>query len=339
MNKILTAIFILLTFSSNSSVPTVEGLFRNGNNEEVAAGLVMIKAMVSSEVSKSLMETPSGEVPPEKEQQALEEEDKKYFVKFLLSAEKEERLELIQVIYSSGKMKDDEILSVRYYSNLREKILKSPTRLALFYSLLSSHAMNRSDEMSAFLKLNSKNYRSNEDLVDKEKKALYTRYKRYLTVIKEDESLKETMDNPLKPEDPEVSKVVEEIKKRPFMVRDENVSLRKTQNGFQWALNLDVLEAFFDNEHYRLEKLLYGQLDKNTVFSFDDYILFDGTHELPKNIKITSPSETVAIRTLSLNHLNLSNKSMSFRYGEYRDLLKDSPAAKEKEELGLFLLR
>lgn len=341
MNKLIISLTLLLSVTINASIPTTEGLFRNGNNADVAAGLILVKAMVSTEVSNMLMEKPMAELTEGQEQKAMTDEEapKNYFVKFLLSAEHEERVQLIQVIYSSGKMKDSEILNVRFFSNLKDKILKSPTRLALFYSLLSSFALNRSEEISAFLKLNSKTYKPNEELVDAEKSALYKRYKRYLTVVKEDESLKDTMDNPLKPEDPEVKKVVSEVEERPFMVRDQNVSLIKTQSGFQWAIKLDVLEAYFDNKNRRLEKMLYGQIDKNTVFSFDDYILFDGTHELPKNIKITAPEETVNLRLTSLTHLNMGNKSMTFRYGEYRDLLKSSEKASEAEKMTLFLLK
>lgn len=340
MKTKILLILSLIIQTTLASIPTTEGLFRNGNNADVAAPLILVKAMVSTEVSNMLMEKPTSEVSEGLEKAAIEEQEpRKHFVKFLLSAEQEERVQLIQVIYKSGKMLDKDIVNVRFFSNLKEKILKSPTRLALFYSLLSSFALNRSEEMSAFLKLTSKTYQPNEALVDTEKDALYKRYKRYLTVVKEDESLKDTMDNPLRPEDPEVKKVANEIEERPFMVRDKNVSLIKTQAGFQWAVKLDVLEAYFDNKNRRLERLLYGQLDKNTILSFDDYILFDGTHELPKNIKIVAPEETINIRMLTLNHLNLGNKSMTFRYGEYQDLFKKVEKSDQDRELNLFLLR
>ena len=158
MNKLLIPLTLFLSVTINASIPTTEGLFRNGNNADVAAGLILVKAMVSTEVSNMLMEKPMAELTEGQEQKAMTDEEapKNYFVKFLLSAEQEERVQLIQVIYSSGKMKDSEILNVRFFSNLKDKILKSPTRLALFYSLLSSFALNRSEEISAFLKLNSK---------------------------------------------------------------------------------------------------------------------------------------------------------------------------------------
>ncbi len=337
MNKLF--LILLLTVSNLfASVPTTEGLFRNGNNAEVLTNLVMIKMMVENDVSEMLMEKESSEVSPEDEKRALEKKTKSpVYAKFLLSQEPEERVQLIQIIYLDGKMQDNKIVDVRYFSNLKQKILSSPNKLAIFYSLLCSLSLNRSEEMSAFLKRNSKVYMDNKDLVDPEKKALYEKYKRYLSLIKEDESLKETMDNPFRPADPEVLKVVNAIKDRPFMMKDKNVSLLKTQNGFFWTVNLDVMDAVFDNKNYRLEKLKYGQVNKGLIFNLDDFILFDGTHELPKNIKILSQESTDNLRVLSLSHLSLKNKSMAFRYGEYRDLYKSIENKEEKP--GVFLLQ
>lgn len=333
----LKILFCVLISSVGASIPTTEGLFRNGNNAEVNATLIMVKTMVTSKVSSMLMEKPVTEISASEEKDAMVEEPKPIHVKFLLSSENGDRVQLIQAIYETGKMNQGRLLDVRYFSNLEEKIKKSSTQLALFYSLLTSLTLNRSKELDTFLKLNSKTYRSNRDLVDPEKKALYERYKRYLKVIKEDESLKETMTNPMSPEDPEIAKSIELVKKKPFMQRDENVSLKKTANGFKWVIDLDVMNAVFDNKSHRLEKLSFGKVDKNINFNFDDYILFDGTHELPKKVKMLTPSEEVEVRITSLTHLNIGNKSMSTRYGEYRKDYQDSKS--KDEEFNTFLIR
>lgn len=330
-------ILLISVSTSFASIPTAEGLFRNGNNAEVNATMIMVKTVVDSRVSSVLMEKPAEEVSTVEESEAITEEAKPVHVKFLLSSENGERVQLLQAIYSSGKMGQSSLMDVRYFSNLEEKIKKSTTQLGMFYSLLTSLVLNRSDEVNTFLKLNSKNYKSNKELVDPEKKALYVRYQRYLKLIKEDESLKETMSNPMKPEDPEIAKNIGMVKDKPFMLRDENVALKKTANGFKWVINLDVMEAVFDNTTHRLEKLSYGKVDRNINFNFDDYILFDGTHELPKNIKVITPTEEVEVRITSLNHLNIGNKSMSTRYGEYRKDFQESKSKDEKTDV--FLVR
>ena len=84
----------------------------------------------------------------------------------------------------------------------------------------------------------------------------------------------------------------------------------------------------------RLESLGYGLIDKNIKLSFDQYMLFDGTHELPKAIKINIPSTFYEIRVTSLSHLLLRNKKMPKRYLEYKKILENN----KKEEISLFLV-
>lgn len=334
--KILICI-LLIPAMTHASIPTSEGLFRNGNNADVSATLIMIKSVLSTKVSSMLMEKPAEEITAKEETEAMKDSETKYYAKFLLSVEPNDRVQLIQAIYTSGKMNDSDLADIRYFSNLEEKIKKSSHVQGLFYGLLTSLALNRSREINTFLKINSKNYKSNSDLIDPEKKALYEKYKRYLKLIKEDDSLKETMANPMKPEDAEVATVVEKIKNRSFMLRDQNVNLVKTTNGYKWVVDLDVLNAVFDNKSHQLEKLSFGKIDKNLMFNFDNYILFDGTHELPKKIKIVSPDEENELRISSLTHLNIGNKSMSTRYGEYRKILDESKM--KEEEVKVFLTR
>ena len=328
MNSKLPLIIIFTLLNSSavfSAFPTTEGLFRNGNNADVSATLVMARFRIIRDLSEIIMQKTS-EDSPANESELLEQKPVPLYVKLLFSIDKYDRVQVIQAIYSNGKMGKESLLDVRYISNLKDKIKNSKKRKGLFLALVSSFVLNRSTELSELLKLNSKNYKTNKDLLDPEKKALYERYKRYLTLIKEDKSLVETMDNPMNPKDPEVLKTVDTIRQRPFMQKDPAVSLQKRSGGFYWNVDLDVLNASFESESFRLEKLSYGEIEKNLRFSFSDYILFDGTHELPKHIKMRSIDEIVSIRSLSLRHLNIGNKSMSQRYREY---LKDMPKKNE----------
>lgn len=339
MNKRLLISLLISIFSATlyASIPTTEGLFRNANNAEISANLVMIKMNISSKPSNQLLETPIGNLPEEQISETATEEEKKYYAKILLSEDGDNRVQAIQAIYDNAKMTDESLLDVRYFSNLQNKIKSGDKTQGLFYATLSSLALNRSDEMSAFLKANSKTFKSNEELIDREKMALYEKYKRYLSLVKEDESLKETMDNPMKPNDEEGRELVRTIQGRPFMNKDPFVTLVKDQNGFFWKAENDVLTAVFENKTMRLEKLNFGNVSKNIKFSFDDYILFDGSHELPKTIKIDTPEVFIEVRTSSLTHLMLRNKKMPQRYAEYKKLV---PESKKREDLEkIFLMR
>lgn len=336
MVKIAT-LFILVQVSLWASHPTPEGLFRNGNNADITTDLIMVKMMIESSPSEILLEKPGEEVPVAEEEMANKVEDKKpYFVKFLLSQEADKPLQMIQVIYENGKMEDDAIRSVQYVSNLKKKVTELPQRKALFYSMLSSLAMNRSDEMSAYLKLISKEYKTNEELVDPEKKALYEKYKSYLTLVKNDEAIKETLENPIRPKDPEVAKTVKSILQKSYLKKDKSISLVRAQQGYQWRIKNDVLEGFFNTDTLRVETLVFQDMTARTKLSFDDFILFNGTHELPKNITIKNSKEEIKIRVTSLTHLLLRDQSMPKRYGEYREKYT-SLKLKEEDKIKSFL--
>lgn len=335
-NKLL----LLCIFTVNSlwaSVPTTEGLFRNNNNSDVQASLVMVTLQVQKALNKEALEQPIEESPvSEKEAIRSEEErSKKVNIKYLFSVNDDEDVEVIRVTYRPGKMDDENIISVQYYKNLEQGVVNNPEMKGLVLSLMSSLALNRSQEMSAFLKKVSKNYRSNQELIDPEKRDLYSKYKKYLKLTKEDESLKESLENPLEPQDEEIRKTVEIIKERPFLQKDPHVTLEKKNTHFLWKVDLDVLDAVFDGKTQRLMKLDYTKPEEKLTISLDDYILFNGTNELPKIIKMSTSTNTYTLRTSSHVQLNLGTKSMWNRYNDYLVKLKKNG---EVESVDFFFL-
>ena len=221
-------------------------------------------------------------------------------------------------------MDDENIVDVLFYKNLTNDVMNSSEHKALLLSLLSSLALNRSQEMSAFLKKVSKNYKTNQELIDPEKRALYSKYKKYLKLVKEDEALKESLENPMDPKDEDIRKTVEMIKERPFLQKDEYVSLEKKESHFLWKVDLDVIDATFDGKTQRLLRLDYTEPQNKLSVSLDDYILFNGSNELPKIIKLDTQDHTYTLRTSSHVQLNLGTKSMWDRFNEYKNKLKEN---------------
>lgn len=326
-NKILTSLVLfILTLDLFAAIPTTEGLFRNNNNSDVSANLIMVIMQVEKDFNQEALEKPESEAPVDAEV-VIKEPDAvkvKYNVKYLLSVNEAKNVEVIQVIYKPGELSDINILSVKYFGNLRTEVMNLDSSKALYFSVLSSLTLNRSEEISSLLKKESQTYKTNTELIDSEKKALYQKYKQYLKLVKEDESLKETMENPMLPTDPEVRKTVKAIKERPFLNRDSNVSLEKKDSQFMWKISHDIMEAVFDAKTQRLETLKWGKGQKDLKYSFDEYILFNGTNELPKSIVIDTPEYTYSIRTTSQRQLSLGNKNMRKRYSEYADKLKEN---------------
>lgn len=306
-----------------ASVPTTEGLFRNNNNSDVQANLVMVTLQVEKSLNKETLEQAAEDAPVSaKEVFKQDNENQRINLKYLFSVNDSDEVELIRVIYKAGKMHDVNIIGVQFYRNLKRAIVDSSYERGLVLSLFSSLALNRSNEISVFLKKVSSNYRSNEELIDPERRDLYAKYKKYLKLIKEDEQLKESLDNPMKPKDPEVRKTVDAIKSRSFLRRDANVTLEKNNNNFFWKVDLDVLEAIFDGKTQRLVKIDFQRDDKNISIATDDYILFNGTNELPKDIQINDSVYMYNFRISSDIQLDLGSKSMIARYREYQAKLK-----------------
>ena len=334
---LLLFLSFLATSSLWASIPTTEGLFRNNNNTDVQATLVMVTLQAEKKLNEKALEKPVEDSPLSEADVMKPEEqiNKKVNLKYLFSVNEREDVEVVRVIYKPGKMDDDNIIDVKYYKNLEKGVVENTNRKGLVLGLLSSLALNRSEEISAFLKKVSTNYKSNEELIDPEKRDLYNQYKKYLKLIKEDESLKESLDNPMAPKDEEVRKTVEKIKERPFLQKDPHVSLEKKDASFLWKVDLDVLDAIFDGKTQRLQKLNFTKESDELAISLDDYILFNGNNELPKTIKMNTLSHTFILRTSSHVQLNLGSKSMWQRYNEYIQKLKSNG---ETESTDFFFL-
>ncbi len=337
MKNKMILILICLINSAWASVPTTEGLFRNNSNSDVGASLVMVTLQAQKELSKKALEQPVSESPV-KENQVLSAEDErieKVNIKYLFSVNDNDEVEVITITYKTGDMSDSNILGVKYYKNLNSAVLNSPNQKGLILGLLSSLALNRSQEISSFFKKVSTNYKSNQDLIDPEKKDLYVKYKKYLKLIKEDESLKESLENPLEPQDEEIKKTVDLIKERPFLQKDPHVELEKKDSHFLWKVDLDVVDALFDGKSQHLLKLDYTKPDEKVAISLDDYILFNGSNELPKTIKVDTTIHTYTLRTSSHVQLNLGTKSMWQRFSEYEEKVKEN---KKLEKIDFFFL-
>jgi len=326
MKNKMILICLLTVVNIYGSVPTTESLFRNNNNSDVQATLVMVTLQAEKDINKSALDSVSSEESNIESEAILANEKKtqKVNLKYLFTVNESEQVEAVRVTYKTGKMDDENIIDVKFYKNLTTDVLNSTEHKALLLSLLSSLALNRSQEMSAFLKKVSKNYKTNQELVDPEKKALYSKYKKYLKLVKEDEALKESLENPMDPKDEDIKKTVEMIKERPFLQKDESVSLEKKESHFLWKVDLDVVDAIFDGKTQRLLRLDYTEPDNKLSISLDDYILFNGSNELPKIIKLDTQDYTYNLRTSSHVQLNLGTKSMWNRFNEYKDKLKEN---------------
>ena len=297
-------LLFMFSLQTLASVPSIEGLFRNPNSQDIDGNLIVITASIQQEKNE-----------PEEVQQAPN-----YF-KFLLSVE-DEKIQFLQVEYSQGKMDSKSVTSTLYLKNFMNKLTNDELlERNIFYSLLVMYGLNNSDGISNILKKHSSNFISNKESLNKEKVELYDRYKKYLMAIRNDETIKEQLTSPMESEDEEEKKRIAEIKSKSMYQENEVLSLEKEGREFVLNLKLDGVSAKFSNEEHRLLSLKVSKGTSEVETHFSDYILFNGRHELPKFVQLKDQSKgSFRIRFLSYSVLNSPNEAFSKRALKYKEI-------------------
>jgi hypothetical protein len=301
----------LSVVSSYGSIPTVEGLFRNPSNGEVTQKTAVIRFAIerrSSLVSEGIQQEPA------------QDQITKHYVKYIFDTNLKTRVRAIQAIYKTKEMNGNDLVSVRYISNISEEKLVREKKL--FLAILSSLTLNRSNELMNYLKGISKDVKYNKENYDEEKKKLLSSYKNYLTDKKENNET-ETQ-NPMKPELLEEKEKIDVTMKRPLFIRSETTKLRKKNRSFYWEVVLDNFQGEFENENLKMRKMEFNNLSSIDQFSFENYLLIDGIHSFPKIINMTILDDKYKVEVLRMIHIESKNKSLKTRMKAYNKKLKSN---------------
>lgn len=295
------AFLIILVFSSQifAAVPTEEGLLKNLNNAGIPGNLITIKAMVQGATLGNVTEA---------------EGSKTDYYKFVISLENPNVISLFQVAYSNGQMLNTQIRDVKYVPDLVTAIKreKSPDR-GMFYAALVMLATNRSAGMEAFLEKSGIQIVKNKNILNEEKMKLLRAYRTYLATNKG----KGEANSPLNPPDPQNKAKVVELFRANTFERSKNVELTKVENEFMWKVDWKSMQAYFSNEERRLRKLEFNSGDLNTRLEANEYIMFNGTNELPKFLYMKdSKGQTAKMQILGLDTKTNREKKLSERYEE-----------------------
>lgn len=301
--KIAIALFsALITFTAFASVPTEEGLLKNLNNAELPGNLVTVKAMVQSVAAP--IETDAAKTD---------------FYKFVISLENPNVISLFQVGYSSGQMLNSQIHSVKYIPDLLTAIKreKAPEK-SLFYSVFMMLTLNQPQGMEAFLAKSGVQIVKNKNILNEDKMKLLKAYRNYLATSKgKNDAL-----SPLNPTDPENKEKVLELFRANTFQRSKNIELIKLENEFVWKADWKNIKGYFTNEERRFRLLEYTTNENSVRLDATDYILFNGTNELPKFMTIKdTAANTIKIQILSLDTKMNREKKLTERYEEARKIL------------------
>lgn len=304
MKKFIILFFILNFNLLLAAVPSVEGLFRGAGNNDIVAEGVQFSYIASVELEEN--ETlPEGQI-------------EKVYVRITTSKEKNRDINLIQEVYKYENNQRGERLSLKYITRLGKYLKKvSLEEKRVFLSLLFSLARNESAYISDFLKENDPDYIDNKQAMDKEKLAILSDYKNKLI-------LKKDVDD-LEIEAEQMKKYRETLSKSLFQKKDV-VNLIRQNKKFLWDVSLSNFSAKFDVNSHKLEQALYSKGDKKIQLNFNDYILFNGLHTLPKNISMhVNETNSINVQVNQLRHIkNFNKKELFKKYSKLKENLSQN---------------
>lgn len=338
--KLVLALAIGLMAAAQAAIPTAEGLFRNGSNHELDGNIALLDLIITEVENKKLLEsTPAASpvVGVESAQAVMERNlAPPRYLRYIFD-NLDRGYKLLQVDYSSNKMVDSNIIDVFATTTLRAKLNdEGYVERQLFYSLLGMYALNRSQEISDFLKKYCPEFKRNNEIINQEKKELYERYKKYLAAINSDASLAEKLENPLKPADEEDQKKVEQIQKSRMYYAEDQVSMVKRGDTFQWKVEFKNVLAYFSNQDHRLKSLNYEVPGASVSVNADNYVLYNGIHSLPKSFMIKQRDGRL-FRVQILDYKNWKSPDyFSKKLNDYKEKMK-ARAVGEPEAPTMFL--
>ena len=278
MKKFLQILILSsLSLGAFASVPTEEGLLKNLNNADLPGQFVTVKMMV----------------------QSLNEPDKVDYVKLQLSLDNPSAVGLLQTVYSNGQMLNSQIKSVKYFPDLLTQIRKEKApEKSLFYGVLMMLTTNRSHGVEAFLEKNGVSVVKNKTILNEDKMKLLRAYRTHLVNSKG----RGDAGSPLNPEDPKNKEKVLDLFRSNTFKRARNIELVKKDNEFMWKVDWKSAQGFFSNEERQFREMDYNTTDTQIKLEANNYLLFNGTNELPKFMNLKdSVGGLYKIQTLGLD--------------------------------------
>ena len=337
INRLIIMIFLLISTSVlHAAIPTAEGLFRNGQNQDLNGNFVILSFIVEELPNQDLLK--NNKVSDEDNETIRNTVQEKRaapkYVRLIFSLENEYRLDLLQLEYRDSSFKNDGLVRSIYIPGLLKRVQEdSSLENPFIYSILMMFALNDSRGIISLIKKHEPNFKQNDEIMNDEKLWLLNEYKKYLQTIREDEELKKDLISPLQPTDEEVKGKVNKIMNSNLYKKSENVKLVRHEGAFYWQVALEKMTALFSNEAHRLKELALNTPTGSIIINCGNYILFDGVHELPKIILYKNAQErTFRIKTVALKNFTNSGKKLFERAKDYKDQ-EEKQNARSDEQL------
>ncbi|OFZ14189.1 MAG: hypothetical protein A2X86_04880 [Bdellovibrionales bacterium GWA2_49_15] len=258
--------FMVAMPDSSAALPSIEGLFKNLNNKPVTEKLVTIKAKIKTIIS----DYPEGQT-------------KEYYIKVLLLQRNEYQLDVLHTIHTSPDFNNKTVVDYKYSDDIAATIVKGEEDISLsFYALLSMFGTNNSKVITTLLKKRNSDYVNEKEVLNQEKIRLL---EAYLGFLKSGEA-PDSGNSPLKPRSDAEKNKIDELMGTRFYKLPTALKMVKIGKEISWVLKLENVDAYFDNETFRLKKLKSNLYEQVVAYDFGNYILMDGIHEFPRTINI-----------------------------------------------------
>jgi hypothetical protein len=319
---------ILLIILSNivfAYTPTIESLFRNGDNDTVIDATVSANFVISRQNNL------------EQSSETLQELPAIYSYKFVFNNEEKKPSQFIQLTYNGNVISSSSLLDLKYFPQMTFNSLKlsgEDVEKKLFYSLMHSLINNDGSLMIEFLNSIGLSALKNTERVNRDQIQLISKYINFLKRKKEDPENTE-LKNPLEPEDPEERKLVREIMKKPFLTRSPYIERVMQDKKIYYAIRSETVEIMFGAENHELVSLKVKTEQGEVEANLYNYLVYSTI-----NRKLKFP-QLILLKDLQGNEYKLEMKKLraynenldSFlkRLNQYR---KDMNKGLDQETLG-----
>ena len=288
---ILTSLVAIL---AHSYTPTIESLFRNGDNDSVIDATVSANFVISrvnnlQQGSETLQELPSI-----------------YSYKFVFNNEEKRPSQFVQLTYNGNVISSSSLMGLKYFPQMTLNGLRltgEDLEKKLFYSLMHSLINNDGSLMIDFLNAIGLSALKNTERVNRDQIQLISRYISFLKQKKEDPENKE-LKNPLEPEDPEERKLVRETLRKPFLTRSPFIQRVMKDKKIFYAIKNENVEIMFEAENHELVSIKV-QTEQGTVeANLYNYLVYSTI-----NRKLKFP-QLILLKDLQGNEYKLEMKKL-----------------------------
>jgi hypothetical protein len=240
--------------------------------------------------------------------------------------EGEDNFNVIQMVGKKPINKNSELIG-RYVKKKFDRFMrykKTPfIERDLFYATLLSLSVNSSTVFTGILANNDPSFKTNSDVVNNEKMRLLKKYKNYLQAVKNDPAIEKYSPSPLKPEGEEEKTKVNKILNSPVYLENTAIKLKKNDRNIVINLDMEYFNFNFANETHQFLDYTYKMDGKVLKMKFQPYVLYNGTHLLPRSIVYqVAQNGFYLIKFMKLRHFNVTKNFYQKKVKEIREMEK-----------------